>query len=93
MIAWSRNASVLSVTKIRGSRTPVVFVLQSRLKLVAKTSRDCIVVEMCDTNKSDWRCQNTHDTRTRFFFSTKRETYELLRGQSEVFVLGNLQGL
>lgn len=68
MIAWSRNASVLSVTKIRDSRTPVVFVLQSRLKLVAKTSRDCIVVEMCDTNKSDWRCQNTHDTRTRIFF-------------------------
>lgn len=64
---------MLSVTKIRDSRTPVVFVLQSRLKLVAKTSRDCIVVEMCDTNKSDWRCQNTHDTRTRFFY-TKRET-------------------
>lgn len=74
MIAWSRNVSVLSVTKIRDSRTPVVFVLQSRLKLVARKQAGTALLLKCATQINQTGAAKTHMTQEQGFFSTKRET-------------------
>lgn len=43
-------------------------------KISRQNTSACIVVEMCDTNKSVEHCQNKHDTRT-FFFHKERNNF------------------